>query len=122
MPGLHKGSLNIIRVHLVQHALYESLDGVFCRAEGPQAGRAERTRRAAENEVAPGLLGAEVGEGGREEVERAVDVGGELGAQFVIGLVFAGADDAVAGAAVAHVSVYYLSQSKSTLRREVGAG
>lgn len=42
---------------------------------------------------------AEDGEGGGEDVEGAVDVGVELGAEFVGGLVFAGADDAVACAA-----------------------
>ena len=103
MARLDKGSLNIERIHLIQHALNQALDRVFGRAERAQAWYAQCAACTAEDEIAPSLAGlyealAEVGQRELDDVERAPEIGFELVADFEFVLVLAGADDAVAGA------------------------
>lgn len=91
---LHERGLDAQAVDLVEHGLDEALDGVFGGAEGAEAGDAEGAGRGAEDEIAAagGRAVPEVGERVLDYVQRAEEVGVELGAEFVLGLVFAGAD------------------------------
>lgn len=105
MAGLHKRSLDIERIDFIQYALDKALDRVLGRAERPKTGNAEGAARAAEDEIAAavvaGALGvalAEIGQRELDDVQGAPEVGLELVADLVFVLVFAGADDAVAGA------------------------
>ena len=70
----------------------QTLDGKLGGAVRAQAGHAEGAGGAAEDEVAAVLLRAEDGEREREQVQCAEEVGFELRAEFVLVLVFAGAD------------------------------
>lgn len=99
MPRLHERGFDIPGINFVEHAFNESFDGIFGRAKGSETGCTERAGGAAEDEEAAGALGAEVGQGELQDVEGAVEVCFELRAQFVVGLVFAGAYYAVACAA-----------------------
>lgn len=120
MPWLDERGFDVKGVGFVEHAFDETFDGVLGGTVGPQARDAEGAGRAAEDEVAPsyrllrlfralvflfhpcgrraGRAGSEVGQAGVEDVDGSEEVGLELIADVVIVLIFAGTDDAVAGA------------------------
>ena len=103
MARLHERGFDIERVDFIQHALDQSLDRVLGGAEGAQTRHAERAAGAAENEISAPVAGrgiplAEIGQRELEDVQCAPEIGLELVADLEFVLVFAGADDAVAGA------------------------
>lgn len=49
----HEGRLDIEAVHLVQHALHESLDRILARAIRPQSRHPQRARRRTKNQIPP---------------------------------------------------------------------
>jgi hypothetical protein len=108
VPWFYEGGFDSESVDFVEHAFYQAFGGVFSRAVRTETRDAEGAGSRRENEVAAGVgafpafgsLLAEVGEGEVEDVEGTEEVGVELGAQIEGVLVFAGADYAVAGAAV----------------------
>lgn len=109
MPWRDQTGFDAERVDLVEHALDQAFGRVLGRAVRAQARDAERAGRRREDDVAAGwlvviralrCLRAEERQRELDDVQGADEVGLELGADVVVVLVFAGADDAVAGAAV----------------------
>ena len=103
MSRLHERSFYIKRIDLIQHTLNESLNRILRRTKGSKARHTQRATRAAEDEIPPAFPSLrvtlpEIRKRELDDVECAPEVGLELVADLVFVLVFAGADNAVAGA------------------------
>lgn len=94
MPRFDQGSFYVEAVDFVEHGFNKAFNSVLCGAVGPETRDAQGARNGREDEVATGVLCAEVREGELDDVQGAEKVCVELVAEVVVILVFTCADDA----------------------------
>ena len=94
VPWFYQRSFNVEAIDFVEHGFDEALYGVLCSTVGPKTRDTECTGYGREDEVATGVLSAEVREGKLDDVKGAEEVRVELVAEVVVVLVFTCANHA----------------------------